>query len=326
MASIGEIVVAKAAANGLPSPLPAVRVVDLLSNGGVAVVVGVRGDNVTDAMRRHPQILCWDTTDAKTHNKSLPANTRALMITRFISHAMERRLRDEAKRRGIFAMPGLITTGDVRDQLQLVVDRPSPSVVTPPAPMVVVHKPEPPKPEPKPDPPITVAPVEKESPVKAPTLRPVKRGELQKFVIEHADPRVVAVAAIDESNRLWRLIRSQGIDTTRDSVRQAVWKYVEVRPSRTGSQTPVAGAGNGHHVTPALPTPEPEVERRSVPRRDASAAGGDALLTSLDEAMKYVGEVKAAMGLLDEVLPLFRKEIERFRDQQRRARELFKLD
>lgn len=327
MVTIGQVVLEKQKSGNGHAPLEDLRptppsVAQLLRGGGVALIVGGRTTNWTEEMRRHPQLLFWDSTDPKTYKKDIPSNTRAILITRFTSHGMEKKLRDEAKRRGIAIIPGLSSTGDVRAHLQPVVDH----VVPPPAP-----DPEPEfeviKPTPPPAAPVVVA---QEPATAVPrTLRPPARGELRTFIIEQADRTATSGPKSPEVQRLLAGLRERGISSTPDSISQAIRMYIRdakqsrqvwapapaetAAPPVQAERPPVAV-----HV-PAVHAPAAQTDQRPL-------STPDQLLEAVIEAERYCDDMKAAADLLGSLLPRLRKEIERFREQQRRARELFQLD
>jgi hypothetical protein len=102
-----------------------------LQGGGVAVIVGGRTTNFTDAQRRDPRFEFWDSTDPRTPKRDLPSNARAVIFTRYLSHHTDIRLRKQAKKRGIFCLPGFWETGELREELQRVVDHREPKPLPP---------------------------------------------------------------------------------------------------------------------------------------------------------------------------------------------------
>lgn len=92
---------------------------NILSNGGVVVVIGARRSNVGDALWEHPQITYWESEQSS--RKGLPTNTKAVIFTRFIGHATFASVVTEAKKRGITVFP-LTTTGELKKTLGAIVD------------------------------------------------------------------------------------------------------------------------------------------------------------------------------------------------------------
>lgn len=329
MATLGDVVGAKAladarAALGIPAAAKSadaakterqqIDVAKLLANGGVAVVVGGRPSNFDQKMRDHPQCVFWDSTDPKASGKPLPTNARvALLLPRFIDHSWCRRVKAEAQARGVPALL-LQSTGDIKDMLQPVVDRPKPQAPDPePLPVVTPQQVTPPTAVAwvKADPPPAQIPEVQTVPLKT---RPPIHGELKTFVLTHAKPD----ASIEEAQRMLGILRTAGVETSIDSIRVAIRSYL-VNPKRA----------NGHSDEPAAPEPaRPAVVPDLQPARIAVAAAPsspkrDLLLERIDEAQRYIDEIRTSAELLGEILPDLRNEIQRFRDKQRQARELW---
>jgi hypothetical protein len=55
-------------------------------SGGVVLIVGVKSSNLDDEIRTHPRVVIWDSQQEHWTNKDMPANTRAVFMTRFLSH------------------------------------------------------------------------------------------------------------------------------------------------------------------------------------------------------------------------------------------------
>ena len=233
MASIGEVVAHKLAAAEPERPAPKLAsVAELLQLGGVAVIVGGRTTNFTDAMRQHPQFVFWDSTDPHTQRRDLPANARVVLVTRFVSHALEQRVRSDAKRRGIASIPGLMSSGDVREHLQPVVDHVVPKREEPVTafealfdtsmrimnPLLDVSGPKQ----------APAVPQEMEIPVSTPqVLRRPGMGELKAFIVKHMDRSSALEGPFDEARRLLSKLHDSGVTSTIDSVRQTMRKFLQ---------------------------------------------------------------------------------------------------
>lgn len=84
---------------------------------GVAVVVGARSTNLPDALRRSRYIDVWESTDPSTQRRQLPSNAKALIFTRFVSHALLSRLMSEAKGRDL-SISYNVSTSALKDLLR----------------------------------------------------------------------------------------------------------------------------------------------------------------------------------------------------------------
>lgn len=301
----------------------------ILSNGGVAIVVGGRASNWTESMRRHPQFVFFDTNDKHRHAE-LPSNARAVYFTRWVSHEWEKKLRKQANDRGLYCPPGLLSNGDIRFELELFMDAErrtreaaianrtvvhAPVVIKAQEPIHVPPPPVPPRLEP------IVSPPEPEPEPKPPVvMRSVRKGELKQFVIAHGDPFAPHIG--DEAVRVHGLITDAGIETTTNSVEQAIRAYrgdmLEARRAGKAAAAPLA--------------PPPAVERRAsppdAPQTAKRKSNVDMLTEAIAEAERYVDDLKGALAtiqatgeILSELMPRIRREIEMFKEQQRKIRE-----
>lgn len=104
-------------------------------NGGKVLVVGGYNKSFTD-YRDHPMVEFWsgdDMRETQRHiqNKDIPSNTRAVVISRFISHSTLEPLLEEARRRRLTIFPNL-ADGQVVEVLdRLVVKHEKPIKVEP---------------------------------------------------------------------------------------------------------------------------------------------------------------------------------------------------
>ena len=70
-------------------------------SGGVVLIVGVKSSNLDDEIKTHPRVVIWDSQQEHWTNKDMPANTRAVFMTRFISHSAHGKIVAEARKRNI---------------------------------------------------------------------------------------------------------------------------------------------------------------------------------------------------------------------------------
>lgn len=70
-------------------------------SGGVVLIVGVKPSNLDDEIKSHPRVVIWDSQQEHWTDKEMPANTRAVFMTRFLSHAAFGKIHAEARKRNI---------------------------------------------------------------------------------------------------------------------------------------------------------------------------------------------------------------------------------
>lgn len=70
-------------------------------NGGVILIVGAKASNLSDELRNHPRIITWDSQNQNWIHKDIPANARAIFLTRFIGHTVFAKLQSLARKRQI---------------------------------------------------------------------------------------------------------------------------------------------------------------------------------------------------------------------------------
>lgn len=71
-----------------------------LSYGSI-VIVGAKNSNFDRDITGNPRVIIWDSQDERWHGKNLPDNTRAVFMTRFISHSQTEMIIKEARKRQI---------------------------------------------------------------------------------------------------------------------------------------------------------------------------------------------------------------------------------
>lgn len=164
-------------------------------------------------------------------------------------------------------------------------------------------------------------------------LRKPVKGQLREFVIAHADRTATQLGPkSDEVERLLGLLNAAGIKSTHESVAESIRVFVKRRDGKPPTKTRwKPGASMAPVVMPPPAVAKPTVEKhtediKSMGKHAAVGTTPDQLLVAVMEAEKYCDDMKAAAELLGTLLPRLRKEIERFKEQQRRARELFQLD
>jgi hypothetical protein len=287
-------------------------------------------------MRNDPRLEFWDSTDPKSFRRDLPSNARAVLFTRYISHELNTRLRKQAHKRGIFCQPGMHETGELRVELQRVVDHVPPKRVEPiedaferlmAQTEVMVNKVAEHAQEP-----ILTTPA---APAVA-EAAPRKRYRIASFIAEHGDLTVTKNRAA-EATRVLALMEAHGLKSTMKSVLETM-RVMQKKAGVVGlRRTPPRGNG-AVTAAPAIAPPRkivlpppvaaarasapPILLRESAPP-PVPAIQEDALIQAIGEAEHYIDDMQAAAKLLAELMPRLKAEIAKFRDRQRRAREIF---
>jgi hypothetical protein len=96
----------------------------VLANGGVILVVGGRTSNFPNEYREHPRLVFWDSTENHRIDQ-VPANTKAIVFTKFVDHSLSGGLYNYARQKGIIFTPPDKGTHRVKDTLdQLLGENP----------------------------------------------------------------------------------------------------------------------------------------------------------------------------------------------------------
>ena len=95
-----------------------------LTKGGNLLIVGAKGANFPETIRDHPRVRVWDSVDPAAGTREIPENTRVIICLRFISHALFARLNKWARAKQIVMVPGLNSTGEIKDILQMALNIP----------------------------------------------------------------------------------------------------------------------------------------------------------------------------------------------------------
>lgn len=246
-----------------------------LVGGGSVLIVGSRSTNFDETFRQHPRLTFWDSTDAGAVDlREVPANTRVIICTRFMSHKTFGRLQRTAAKRQLVIIPGLNNTGEIKDVLSMALD--IPSTPTPPPPT--------PPPPPPPRQPWLAQPPENDP-------APAIRGILDRGSAPVREPRVVggdyraflkAHANLDgspaqEIARLMPVLNAAGFHPTEGAAKQMLYM---LRRERDGLPSTVLGK----------PTPKP------TPAADAAP------VSNISEALRVIDEVALGLNLLREVV------------------------
>lgn len=275
--------------------------VEHLSSGGKAVIVGGLQKDYCDELRRHPQFVVW--SEVGDRARELPANARIVVTNKYTNHGFVEGVRSQVRRRhGVFSPPGIYTSSQINEAFHKFEEARALTVTAnaaKPAPRAETKEQTVPATA-------TAAASVPDLPVddrKATTqLRKLRRGELKEFVMAHCEPGPGPNA---ESVRLLAKLADLGIESTRDSVRQAIRMYVGQTATR---------------IAPAVPPPPAVAVRAPTAHKVRPAA--DLLQEAVAEAEKCVADIRTASDLLAELLPRIQHDLERFREQQRKVREV----
>lgn len=88
---------------------------------GIVLVVGVKASNIDQELRDHPRVIIWDNQSEHWMTKEIPSNTRAVFVTRFISHSNFSSIMKQARKRRI-TMFNPEGTGMIMKQVRELLD------------------------------------------------------------------------------------------------------------------------------------------------------------------------------------------------------------
>jgi len=181
---------------------------------GVVLLVGVKASNLDVEIRTHPRIIMWESLRENWTNRDIPNNTRAIFMTRFISHAIFDKVIAEARKRHItiFNVMGTgILKRQVRELLELRRDI-IPEVFSTPVhgSSVVVHE----------APPVVSSPTVSSTIVTTKVNTTMQQGKLKPLydMIDYSGTRT----NIDMAREMFAKAQELGIDTTLLSLSQLV--------------------------------------------------------------------------------------------------------
>lgn len=260
----------------------------ILAHGGRIVVVGGRPSNFSPKHLTDPRVVFWHSTDPRTKRvRELPANARAVLFTQFVDHATDHAIRRQAHARGVYTPPGILTTGDVRDQLTQMLSHPIQKPAPEPEPLPVIPPPSVQQPQPVVTP--TDVPAEIPEPMHTAALRKPKAGEVRDFIMKHGNPNAIP---LPEGKRLLALLNSMGISSTEDSIRQGMRMYF------------------------AKPVPQPREDAPPSTRKEASKA-----TPMPDRITTMLASANAGLELLRETLAEIEGEVKRLQQQRATAKQ-----
>lgn len=259
-------------------------------------MVGGGVSDLPDRYKNHPAILLWDDNQQAWMNKEVPANIRAVLYNRWISHSGVSRLNNEIDARRLIKFP-MLRTSEIKVLLSEIVPMTLPRVSEEPeAAEVEVESREPRPTAPEGQGILTKEEVEAEM---AATKQP--KGALMGFIAKHIKLGVdwsVKGSKATEGMRLFELAKKEGLKTTKMSMLNAVGVFVR----RQGGEN-----RNQNKRVVAIREARSEVTDTVASR--ASSKGSD----DFKELERLIDDAITAMKLVSEHLPNVRKETERLR-------------
>lgn len=178
---------------------------------GIVLIVGVKTSNLNEELRNHPRVVIWDSQQEHWTSKDLPANTRAVFMTRFISHNAYDHVISQVRKRKltVFNPEG---TGLIAKQVKELLNL-NPSVVKPDesVPAVVVN----------------ATPSGETMGKKLGSRNKMK--PLIQFIDFTGNTRIV-----DNAEILWQKAQELGIETTKASLCQFISKQRKLMSGASG--------------------------------------------------------------------------------------------
>lgn len=261
----------------------------LIHSGGKILVAGGTVGDLPSRYTGHPALVIWDDNDQDFSHKEVPANVRAILTTRWISHPNRDRLRVAADRMRALRFPNL-RARQIKELLsEIIQEAPEPVETVDAAALDQL--------------------VEQLRPVAATLTREEEGdselakkspgvGELTAYIAKHlkVDTDWTVRGSIRrEGERLLERIKAEGkIKTTPGSVNQAVGKMVRDLGKATATRRKTAAVAIKTRETEGIP---------------AGTKKGD----DFDELMSLLGDAVSALKLVQEHMPKVRKEVEKLR-------------
>ncbi len=281
----------------------------LVKHGGRVLVVGGGIADLPQNIRDHPAILLWDDDRQGMQVKEVPSNTKAILFNRWVSHATAAKLHDAARRLHTLKYP-MLRTREIKSLLSEIVaeERQLPADVPEPTPAeiaTVQHTQEVKE---------MAAKKKEQDQEQTKQIQSGKKGAVVGFVVKNlalGTDWTQRGAISQEGDRIFALAEKAGVTTTIGSVRQCVSKVV----SDLGKQT----SHRGGRVAKVKPT---KVARgaRTAKVAPFKAAGHDDF-AELDRLME---EALTAIRLVQEHLPIVKKETERLRNMRQQMLDMLK--
>lgn len=255
----------------------------LAKNGGYVLLVGGGLAELGPPYTNHAQIIIWDDLkDNGLTRRTIPTNTRAILCTKWISHAMMGRLQLAASQIHATMFP-YTTKKEIKECLvELLGSEEKPMIED--TIEVEMSQPEPPE-------------VDKGYITGDEIMRKAKKGEVSEILSKEFDPQYKKMK--DEVRRLLPIINKKyGIKQTEGSLEQAIYKY-------KAGVTDYVKKGRANKVV-----------------METSVKSSTTTSDDFGEAEKMLQDAKAAIELLLGFIPKLRKEVEIHRRKMNKLREL----
>ena len=249
---------------------------NLIAKGGKVVVVGGRMNEQWERYSENPCFEFW-TGDPKEierrfpkgGRRNLPSNTRGVILSRFVSHSVSRRIVDEARRRR-FVIMGPKNDGELAKLLDQIATEPK-----------------------KKEQPMS----EEAAATQEIELRRPRHGELQDWAKKHDD----ASKPIHEvANMLYPKIIASGIQTSITSVAQAIGtmrRKAGVYANPTLSQTLKAKKGGAREKKAPVAKP---LSPAAMARKPIPDDGTESLLKMIDDLIAGISLLQDAVRRMHE--------------------------
>lgn len=276
----------------------------LIKTGGRILVVGGGLGDLPPRYREHPSILLWDDDRQGMVRKEVPQNTKAILFSRWVSHATAHKLNEAAKQLHALKFP-MLRSREIKALLSEVISEEK---------VLPADIPEP-----------TVAEVEKVIAAQEaiaqqkelesmPVVQPGKKGTLVGFVAKNLNLETDWTqkgSLTREGERIYALAEKEGVSTTPASVLQCVRTIVK----SLGKPTFLRRAPHAAKVK----TPRQSKKKLTVVGTFTSSNNDD--FTELERLME---EAMTAIRLVQEHLPKVRSETERLRGLRQKMLDMLK--
>src|SRR5215204_5904773 len=297
---------------------------NLIANGGKVLILGGYDKDWPD-FREHPQLEFWSGDSAREigailrrHNNTLPANTKAVVISRFVSHTQMQVVMKQVRSRQLTVFPNK-NTGEVKRILSEIING-VPALAT----TEFINKPrlsntltELPKPGPVvADTPVPVetktetrtveVPVESKA-VEKPAERLIhaRPGSIKALVLEYDQPELTPK---NSALVIFQIARDKKITTTVNSLDQTIRQIRKEKGTFVPTRSPKAPAFSKAIEAKATPVTWKEL-RKDVEREVKTPA--DNLVRAFDDAI-------AALQLVRELTIKQQAETEQLRAYKER--------
>jgi hypothetical protein len=268
-------------ASGFDAPARAAQREDIIKalraiNGGRVLVVGGFTSRTLGALTRDPRVEVWDNDEMNRHPQ-IPANIRAVIMTRQVSHMASQNVIEQAAKRNLKTYRFAASAQEARDLLEEAFD-------------VVAHPPLPTMQQPLNTPRMIVA----ETKPTETALEGLRPGSMTEYIARNAN---LSLPKSECCDAIWADIKKAFPNTTRDSVLQGIYAVKKklgiaetgkpggFRPPRATNETTIS-AKPAEAAAPieSAPAQESPMPTPASPKQLATPAGDD-IVKLLDDAI-----------------------------------------